>query len=329
MNNLRDFSKCKAAREPFSLRETLDTVVKSFQARMLGRNVLLCVRFLGPAPERLVGDAGKLKQILLNIVGDAMKCTEGGDVDITVKTSEAEASPGEIRLEFTIAGAGAGLPSDKLRSLLEPVTQTGGSSSLLKRQDAGFGLAAAKRLVNLLGGEMSIQSTPGAGTTIRFHVRAEPAEAHPSSPQTRAARFPGSARQTPDHPMRILVVEDNVVNLTVAKRFIERIGHQAATAENGQDALDMLSEAHYDLILMDVQMPIMDGMEATRRIRAGETLNSRAPIVAMTAHTLEDDRDRFLEAGMDDYLPKPMSLNSLDELIQKIAARESAAREKV
>jgi len=252
------------------------------------------------APAHVVGDPGRVKQILSNLLGNAIKFTERGSVRLDVTVDALQ--DGGAALHFRVADTGIGIPADKRTAIFEPFRQVDGSMTR-RFGGTGLGLAIASTLAGLMGGRVWVESEPGAGSTFHFTVPLESTEA--------AARLdlprPECQDALPLRSARILVAEDNIVNQRVAEGLLTKRGHEVTLVSNGREALEALRRGAFDLVLMDIQMPDMDGFEATAAIRRWERETGRhVRIVAMTAHAMSGDRERCLQAGMDGYLPKPI-----------------------
>ena len=267
----------------------------------------LVVRWSPGTPRQVVGDGGRVRQILMNLVGNAVKFTDSGHVSIEAACDRVEDGRAHIRLSVT--DTGIGIPADRIESVFEKFTQVDPSTTR-RHGGAGLGLAISRQLASLLGGSLTAESTPGSGSTFTLAVSFPLGEIEPAADP--AAGLP-STRQTPApaaplKPFRasVLVAEDNAVNQLVARRMLERLGCRTDVVGDGRQAVARAREAAYDLVLMDCQMPVMDGYEATEAIRASGGPGAGVPIVAMTAFTLARDRERCLEAGMDDYIAKPI-----------------------
>lgn len=261
-----------------------------------------------------VGDETRLRQILFNLVGNALKFTDRGEVQ--VETTLLPVSKGPFsRLLITVSDTGIGIPDENLREIFEPFVQAEGSYTR-RFQGAGLGLSIVRRLVELLGGTIAIDSTVGKGTTFYISL---PLKAPDMA--SAGATIPGPT-QVPDtrSPLRVLLAEDDAVSSLTGKRLLEKAGCHVAVAKDGREALQLLAEQDFDLILMDIQMPTMDGVEATKAIRGTQALGAKAnvPIVAMTAYAMTGDKETFLAAGMDDYLAKPVDKAELMNVIERV-----------
>jgi|GEM_PF-4777167 len=324
VNDLLDFSKLlggklrvKAA--PFALSELCGSVIDRFQALAGQKGLELSFSIAPSTPPVLRGDTGRLSQILSKLVENALKFTERGSVTVNIwnepESKTALEGNERVRIFCSVADTGIGIEAERLASIFDPFSQVDGSLSR-QRQGAGFNLSMAKRLVEIMGGEMAIRSTVGRGTTVSFKV---PLEIVPSKDLGK------SARPLAPHPrLRILLVEDDNVNKKTAGSILGKLGHSVAIANNGAEALDMLAAEPFDCVLMDIQMPIMDGLEATRRLRAGgldARLNQDVPVIAVTALAMPGDREIILAAGVDQYIAKPYSIEELRSALKNIAPR--------
>ncbi|MGE4553894.1 MAG: ATP-binding protein, partial [Desulfovibrionaceae bacterium] len=322
INDVLDFSKIEAGKvqiqsQPFVLEELVRSVMHSFRKQAEDKRLTQEVHVSEVLPRVFRGDPARIRQVLFNLVGNSMKFTETGSVAVEVYALPPQTASGRPRLLFSVEDTGIGIPDDKLEVIFEPFTQ--GDGTLRKRfTGTGLGLGIVRRLVGLMGGHVAVDSTEGQGTTIYFCLtldHAEPGDAPEDALPTRPAPPPGPAPATPSgRAPRILLAEDNRVNRIAPLHFLKRLGYEVAVAENGEEVLELL-EHHgpFDLVLMDVQMPVMDGEEATRRIRASDRPWARIPILALTAYAQSSDRQRFLDAGMDGYLAKPVDLGTLAE----------------
>jgi signal transduction histidine kinase/ligand-binding sensor domain-containing protein/CheY-like chemotaxis protein len=334
INDILDFSKIEAGRmeltqDPFDLRKCVADALQVFAQTAADKNIPLVLEVAPEVPRVVVGDGGRLRQIILNLVGNALKFTERGQIAVRVeKEPRSSGKPGTM-LRFAVQDTGMGIPSEKQAMIFEAFVQADGSMRR-KQGGTGLGLAICSKLVRLMHGEIRVQSTPGLGSTFFFTAPFAHADNAPQissdAAATRNTQPPAASRT-----LRILLAEDNSVNQLVAQRAIERLGHSVEVADNGRKAVDLVACMPFDLIFMDVQMPEMDGFEATARIREQERLAvstkpaRHTPIVAMTAHTMSGDRELCLQAGMDDYISKPIHLKELNELIARLASYSEPA----
>ncbi len=330
LNDILDFSKIEAGRlelkkRPFSLRRCANGAVQAlgFTARQKG--LCLGVHVAPDVPDTLVGDAGRLRQVLLNLLGNGLKFTDHGSVDL--KVTKTGLSGDTVTLQFAVHDTGIGISLEDQQLIFEEFRQADGSSTR-RYGGTGLGLAISKRLVELMGGRIWVVSRKGEGSTFFFTAKF-PVAPEPVEPcELRSASRPGAAANTRHKPLRILLAEDNPINQTVAARMLEKSGHRVVPVADGLQALEMLERERFDLVLMDVQMPNMDGIEATLAIRAREKHSGRRiPIIAMTAHAMKGDAERCKNAGMDGYISKPVHADELCRLIQEIlTANERAER---
>jgi len=320
LSDILDLSRVEAGKlslqaKPFALAEVLDQVKGIFRpmAKQAG------LRFechLDPAVSGLVlGDSVRLEQVLMNLLGNAFKFTHSGSVTLEAYRLPPRA-PGQCRVLFTIADTGIGIPDADIGKLFKPFSQVS-EGFTRKYQGAGLGLVICKRLVELLGGTIAVDSEPGVGTTIFFCCTFQTQDAPQQAPGDDAPQLAQALAGR-----RILVAEDDRVSALVAARLLAKAGAEPTVVEDGQQALDALRREPFDLTLMDVQMPVLDGVEATRAIRngaAGEAARTM-PVLAMTAYAMTGDADAFLAAGMDGYVSKPATLEDLTRAVQAALA---------
>jgi PAS domain S-box-containing protein len=327
INDILDFSKVEAGKleiesVTFSLRQTLQETVTLLSLRAQQKGLELSCQIPPELPDKLVGDPRRLAQILVNLVGNAVKFTSKGTIIVRVRIASETAD--HAVLHFTVADSGIGISAEKQKLIFEPFTQSD-SSTTRQYGGTGLGLSISSRLVALMGGTIGVESQPGQGSTFHFEVRFALQKS-----ASRGATGDGiaSPHSPTSHPRRfkILLAEDNLVNQKVATRFLEKKGHTVVVVESGQKALDTWRKQPFDLILMDVQMPEMDGLEATALIREQEKSGTKhIPIVAMTAHAMVGDRERCLAAGMDDYLSKPIDVAGLFATIERLVPTAAQA----
>jgi PAS domain S-box-containing protein len=330
INDILDLSRLQAGRLVLrptvcDLKDLARQVFSSCGGQARENRVALSLELAPDLPNPVLCDAARLRQVLLNLVGNALKFTEDGSVRLEIAPLPA-AGP-DLQLYFEVQDTGIGIPEDKLLEIFESFTQVDGSLSR-RYQGTGLGLAIARRLVSGLGGSVSIDSEPGQGTIVAFSIRAGAVALEPGPEVRRFEPLPRRSEAAPGPgAARVLVVEDDRINQMLFRRFLEKMGLRTACAGNGREALDMLAAGDFDCLLMDVQMPGMDGIAATRAIRASQTLGpkSKVPIIALTAHAMRGDRERFLEAGMDAYLSKPVDFADLARLLREILGLDTPA----
>ena len=320
IDDVLDFSKIEAAgltiqSVVFDLNDVAGRLVEMFASRAGDKGVGLEIEVAEGIPSNLLGDPARLLQVLINLVGNAVKFTDEGRVEVSIAPHGYD--DGRVRIRFTVTDTGVGVPLELQDRLFEAFTQAD-SSATRRFGGTGLGLAISKRIVELMAGEIEFESEPGRGSSFYFTLPFE-RQATDEVPLELAASVlrPKAQARRPRRSFRILLVEDNPVNQMVASRQLELIGYQADTADDGLQALAALEAQDYDLVLMDCQMPELDGYEATRRIRRRESDKKHTPIVAMTAHAVKGDREKCLAAGMDDYLAKPFRESDLEAMLDR------------
>jgi PAS domain S-box-containing protein len=317
INDVLDFSKIEAGRldlECLDLdpRRCVAEVVKLLSVPGREKGLALRAEVAAEVPPRLAGDPGRLRQVLTNLVGNAVKFSQRGTVSVSVAVEDGD----ESHLCFTVRDEGIGIAAEQQAFIFEPFRQADGSTAR-RFGGTGLGLAISAKLVERMGGRIWVESEEGRGTTMRFTARFRRA------PEERAATpedEPASAGAAPPAAaLRVLVAEDNATNQKLIVRLMEKRGHSAVVAENGRRAIEILARESFDVVLMDVQMPEMDGIAATAAIRAAEVGERHVPIVAMTAHAMKGDEERFLSAGMDAYVAKPIQPARLFAVVEAAA----------
>ncbi|MEN6497104.1 MAG: PAS domain-containing protein [Thermoguttaceae bacterium] len=328
LNEILDFSRIESGHfalepAPFRLREALAEAKKTLTVRAQEKGLALECDVPDEVPNALVGDALRLRQILVNLVGNAIKFTDHGHVAIRARVESQSAA--EVRLRFDVEDTGIGIAREQQTQIFAPFVQA--DSSTTRRQGGtGLGLAIVSSLVQLMGGRVWLESEPGRGSTFSFtavfvpstEAALPPADARPAAPRGPAQR-----------PLRVLLAEDTPANQMLVTHILQKRGHAVEVADNGQTALQRLGQANFDVVLMNVQMPAMDGFQATAAIRSlPDPHRARVPIIAMTAHAMKGDADRCLAAGMDAYLSKPIKGEELIALVERLATRvEGEARQ--
>ncbi len=328
INDILDLSKIEAGKleldsTGFRLSDLVDAVLRLLAPRARSAGLTLLAK--PPLPRRVVtGDPARLRQILINVVGNAIKFTEQGEVTVAVENAHsgrAVFQDGPSLWHFTVEDTGIGIPLDRQSAIFDAFTQV--DSSVLRRfGGTGLGLTISARLVEAMGGRIWLESEPGRGTKVHFTVELGPAaEARAPEGHRRAGaqRNGGSVKDWPGPSLRILLVEDNAVNQKVAGALLRKRGHRVTIASNGQEGLHAVSQESFDVILMDIQMPVLDGWETTAAIRASERESGgHVPIIAMTAHAFREDIERCLNAGMDGFISKPFQMDALVKELDRV-----------
>ena len=357
LTDLLDLSSIEAGKmticaAEFRPGDLLDSLSGLFSAEARQKGVDLQVFMDTEVPAQVMGDVARIKQILFTLTSNALKFTEQGNVQVHL-ISLSGAKGGDIRLKFSVSDTGIGIPDDKLCTLFNPFVQVDGSFTR-RHQGAGLGLSLVKRLVEMMNGNISVESEVGRGTTVHVVLPfALPADVH-HKPHPEDIPVP-----TPKTNLNILLAEDDPLNQLFMRTLLNKLGHSITLARNGQEAVDLFLEHNFDCILMDIQMPVMTGVEATKMIRSQESEvrsqksetgdgtsdlqvsglphetrapsgefhrglspqpSRRIPIIAVTAHTQPGDRERFLAQGMDEYLGKPVSFEDLAQILKSVQA---------
>ncbi len=328
LNDILDFSKIAAHKLlleniPFSLRKVVADLVTLLTSQAQAKNVALIADLDPQLPEMLLGDPTRMRQVLTNFMTNAIKFTEQGEVRVRVQCLSAFASCVILRLE--VRDTGIGISVEKRKDLFQSFTQGDGSTTR-KYGGTGLGLAIVRQLVLLMGGKIGVESEPGRGSVfwceLDFPVAASSVSGVGAQTEDRKESATQAQGALPGH---ILLVEDNKINQMVAGKMLTAMGLTVDFAENGEKALAALAETRYDLVFMDCQMPALDGYQATRAFRRREPRGEkRLPIIAMTANAMEGDRQKCLEAGMDDYLAKPVKKELLRKLLGQWLAGASS-----
>jgi len=320
LNDILDFSKIEARKlelveEPFRLGRIIQTTINTLGMQAAKKGVSLTFEMGRQVPDSLLGDGDRLRQVLINLVGNAVKFTDQGSVTIRVHCAgncDSELSDREVLLRFSVEDTGVGIDAQHLERIFEMFTQADGS--LARRHGGtGLGLAISRRLVSLMGGDLEVESALGRGSVFSFHARFKTRDVV----QEQGRRQHSGGELWP-RPLRVLAADDNPVNRKVLERLFQKSGHQVDTVEDGEAAVEAVRDTRYDVVLLDVQMPGMDGLEATRMIREMEAGGATVPIIAVTAHALKGDRERFLEAGMSDYVAKPVDVAELRRVLARV-----------
>ncbi len=315
LNDLLDSAKIESGKlelesVPFSLRRMLDQITRVLSVRASEKGLCFYCRMPDETPDAVVGDRMRLQQILLNLAGNAIKFTERGDVEIGL---HALSQDDKVCLEFAVRDTGIGIPPSGLERLFQPFAQA--DASMARRfGGTGLGLAILKSLVEMMGGRIGVESELGVGSTFHFTVRLPVAKEIPTD-----SEIPVAVPTVACAQLRILLVEDNPANQKLATYILQDRGHLVEIAGDGQEAVYLTEQNRYDVILMDVQMPGMNGLEATAAIRCRDDGGKRVPIIAMTAHAMRGDREHCLAVGMDGYLSKPVNAHEMIGLVESLA----------
>jgi PAS domain S-box-containing protein len=322
INDILDFSKIEAGKldlDPvrFNLHDQLRETLRTLELRSDEKGLKLGLKIAPEVPSFVEGDPGRLRQIVLNIVGNAIKFTSEGEVVVEVEPVEPSTTGPKVELRFLVSDTGIGIPPEKLRAIFEPFEQAD-SSTTRRFGGTGLGLAISTKLVALMGGQIQVESEPGRGSTFLFTIEFKRSiEPQKLGSGKRKNTEAGSTRS-----FRILLAEDQPINQVVASKMLERIGHSVTVVSNGREALDRIGTGTFDLVLMDVQMPEMDGLAAVASLRTSEQVTGkRIPVIALTAYAMISDRDRYLESGFDGYLSKPIQSEDLSKEIDRIMSR--------
>ncbi len=315
LSDILDLSRIEAGRvtileAPFCLDNIIEALRDTFVPVCQGKGLELSFELEPDLPPIVIGDEMRIRQVLFNLVGNALKFSSDGAVRICI-TSLLPINASRIRLLFSVEDTGVGIPDNRLGSVCEPFTQVDGSYARTQ-QGAGLGLTITKRLVSLMDGTMSMESERGVGTTAYVMLPLSiPSEL------VKKDAAPKEACIITQHQCRILLADDDKISQISARRLLEKAGYHVTVVDDGIQALEALRQADFDCVLMDIQMPILDGVAATKQIRTDSTgtLNSNVPIVALTAYAMSGDREIFLNAGIDGYLSKPVTLTKMKEAI--------------
>ncbi|MCB1915778.1 MAG: response regulator [Rhodocyclaceae bacterium] len=317
INDILDFSKIEAGHmelDPtdFDLRRLVEQTVATVVPAADEKNLRLSFQVHPELPGHVRADHGRLRQILINLLGNAIKFTEEGSVELRCLPADGGAHEGSgLSIRFEVRDTGIGIDAGRLGRLFKPFSQGDGSMSR-RYGGTGLGLAVSRELSKLMGGTIGVDSTPGRGSMFWFTIRAATAVDAPERDGAAEVGTDGHGGDRPDLAgLEVLLAEDHPVNQEIARIMLESLGCRVTVAANGRAAVEAFSGGRFDVVLMDCQMPEMDGFEATYRIRAKEQAGARTPILALTANAMAGDREQCLAAGMDDYLSKPIQTDEL------------------
>ncbi len=323
LNDILDMTKIEAGKMTFeavdvSVEDLHKRVTGPFQAQAEAKGLTFSTRLVGEIPAVVRGDPLRVCQVIHNLLSNAVKFTDGGEVAYTVRAERIDED--QVRFAFSVRDSGAGISPEDLERLFQPFTQVDASSTR-RFGGTGLGLTISRRMANIMGGDITVESTVGEGSTFTFTVEAEVVE------WTREeAAAPIVADVEDGRSLNVLVVEDHPVNRMILEAWMSSAGHTSSTAENGQIAMEMASGQPFDLIVMDVNMPVMDGLTATRGIRAGGGVNAETPIVVLSASARTEDHEAGLEAGADAYLNKPIDFAALATVMNQVGSGRAGLR---
>ena len=323
LNDILDMTKIEAGKMTFEIVDvTIEDLHKRvtgpFQAQAEAKGLTFNARFEGDIPAVVRGDPLRVCQVIHNLLSNAVKFTDKGEVSYLVRGERLE--NGRVRFDFAVTDSGAGIAPDDLARLFQPFTQVDASSTR-RFGGTGLGLTISRRMANIMDGDISVVSTLGEGSTFTFTVEADVVEWN-----RQVAAEPIHAEVKDGRALSVLVVEDHPVNRMILEAWMGSAGHGSATAENGQIAVEAAGEQRFDLIIMDVNMPVMDGLTATRAIRAGGGPNHDTPVVVLSASARSEDHAAGLDAGADAYLNKPIDFAALAKVMNRVGGGRAAVR---
>lgn len=323
INDILDFSKAESGKieleeAPFDLEQTMDEIMDLVAPSANKKNIELKKTINKGVPKSVVGDSTRLKQIVLNLMGNAVKFTHEGSIELAVRKRSSQ--EGMLNLEFAIIDTGIGIPSEKMDFLFESFSKVD-SSTTRKYGGTGLGLAISKKLIELMGGKVMVSSEDGKGSKFTFNV-------HLDSVQQEIVPENIEVSETEEESLlstlNVLVAEDNLINQQVIKLLLQKKGVNVTIANNGLEVLNLVNSDLFDLILMDIQMPEMDGLEATERLLTDDQYGSRVPdIIAMTANAMDQDRRNCEQAGMKGFISKPINVEELKTVLLKAARHKN------
>ncbi len=323
LNDILDMTKIEAGKMTFemvdvSVEDLHKRVVGPFQAQAEAKGLQFVTRLEGETPAVVRGDPLRVCQVIHNLLSNAVKFTDAGEILYTVRSERLDDR--RVRFEFAVKDSGAGIAPDDLERLFQPFTQVDASSTR-RFGGTGLGLTISRRMANIMGGDITVESRLGEGSTFTFSVEATVVEwAREAEAEPIVAEVEGG------QSLSVLVVEDHPVNRMILEAWMGSAGHTSSTAENGQIAIEAAGAQRFDLIVMDVNMPVMDGLTATRAIRAGDGPNAETPIVVLSASARTEDHEAGLEAGADAYLNKPIDFAALALVMNRVGAGRAAVR---
>jgi len=319
INDILDLARIESGKselenERFDVRAAVGAALKPLEVTARGKGLKLQYSIELDVPDEVVGDRGRLRQVLTNIVGNAVKFTDKGRVAVAVEAAEQASLPSDqVCLLFKVKDTGIGIPKDNLEKVFESFT-TGAAATHTKYGGTGLGLAITKRLVEMMGGRIWASSEVGTGSVFSFTVvfGLEGQEKEESSGKSQTE----NTNRVPK--LKILLAEDDTTSQLLTHKLLTKRGHSVTSVFTGSETLEALQKEDFDLVFLDIRMPGLNGEEVAHRVRAGEARNPRVPIAALTAAALKGDRERLLAAGMDDYLSKPIVVEELDRVLERV-----------
>lgn len=355
INEILDFSKIESGKmeldiHPFDIRKSIKEAIDVIKIKLNEKKLSLTCTIDEKIPQEIVGDETRLRQILINLLGNGVKFTEQGSIHVEVHlvSNASTIEEGSCQLEFAVSDTGIGIPSDKLDKLFQSFSQVDASTTR-KYGGTGLGLAISQRLVEMMHGKIWVESTVGKGTTFRFRINAvcpqkaaaiqetqnkqifsdvpkdqtqqmldQPKDELFADATNKASSQLQQKSESNDTSLDILLAEDHLVNQKIAQRIFEKLGYSVQIASNGREVIEALQRKKFSIIFMDIQMPEMDGLQATEWIRKELAKAEQPIIIAMTANAMEGDRERFLEAGMDEYISKPIRLDDIKQMLVRV-----------
>jgi CheY-like chemotaxis protein len=297
----------------FDIYQLIESIVNAYYLDATSKKIKITCSIDKDVPKIVIGDSDAVRQILYNLIGNAIKFTDKGSVEVLVKLEKHKQGENKVVLKFSVKDTGIGISKLKQKLIFMDFTQGNGTSSSRRYGGVGLGLTICKYFVELMDGKISVNSKKDKGSEFEFTIQLDA--------DTDKAAKKVIKKKTVSGKLNILVVEDNLLNSQVVTSFLKRLGHNSDIASNGKIALEKLAAENYDVVLMDIEMPEMDGIEATREIRSGNNghiKNPKIPIIALTAHALRDYEEISHEVGMDYYLTKPIDIDRLSEALQSI-----------
>lgn len=322
VNDVLDFSKIEAGKidinkKPFRVKKLVSDLERFFQEPAKNKGIIATFIVAEDIPKTLSGDSSRLTQVLMNLLSNAIKFTDKGEIGMKVELVSSDKDC--AALCFVVEDTGIGISKEDQMNIFKAFHQVGGNKRI-EQSGTGLGLAISSQLVEMMGGELSLSSEVGRGSTFSFTINFSTHLAASSQEEICDSAKEKPSKNNPSD-LLILLVEDNPINRKFAQSFLKKAGYRVVTANNGQEALKLCEQEKFDVILMDCQMPVMDGYQATQRLRADATsLNHNAPIIAMTAFAMAEDRERCLAAGMNEYISKPIRGAELKELINRYSS---------